>query len=319
MRIVYCGNSEFGIKSLRQIAVSSHQLVHIITHPAKPAGRGKKLRPNPVAQWAKEKKIAFTEITDSNSSEGIELLKKLSPELLVVIAYGQKISQEFISIPLKGAINVHASLLPKYRGAAPINRAIIDGQKQTGVSIITLADEMDAGFVLASAKIDILPEDTAGSLRQRLADLAPPVLLETIDKIAAGTAEYKKQDNSLATSAPKLKKSDGIIDWSLPAEQIHNRVRGLWPWPAAVSDFCSARIGSTPCRVILAETEPVRRGRGGKSGSVDENLNVICGQNSLKIVRLKPRGGKLMDFKSFINGRGTGRGNYFSTIKEKDL
>ncbi|MCD4830624.1 MAG: methionyl-tRNA formyltransferase [Anaerohalosphaeraceae bacterium] len=319
MKIVYCGCGRFGIESVERIAESSHELVHIITHPAKPAGRGRKSRPNDVAQWAAKNNVDFTEIADSNSPEGIELLKSLSPDLVVVIAFGQKVSQEFISISTNGAINVHASLLPKYRGAAPINWAIINGEKKTGVSIITLAETMDAGEILACAELDILPEDTAGSLHDRLAELSGGLLLETIDKIAAGSTEYVKQDSSLVTLAPKLKKADGIIGWRASAEQINNKIRGLWPWPAAQSDFVSSK-NAEPCRVIIASAEVVPGTVSDAGvGSIDENLNVICGDGALKILQIKPQGGKIMDFKSFLNGRGSGLGDCFKGIEEKQL
>ncbi|MDD5011925.1 MAG: methionyl-tRNA formyltransferase, partial [Phycisphaerae bacterium] len=209
MKIVYCGCGKFGIDSLNALKASNHQLVHIITHPEKEAGRGRKLRANDVQQWAQQNNIPFNAIEDINSPQGIELVKKLGPDLLVVIAFGQKISAEIIRIAPKGAINVHGSLLPKYRGAAPINWAIINGEIQTGISIITLAEKMDAGEILAQARINIADDDSADIVHDALAKIAAPLLIETIDKIEAGRAVYTKQDNSKATRAPKLKKSDG--------------------------------------------------------------------------------------------------------------
>ncbi len=324
MRIVYCGCGGFGIESVSQIAESPHDLVHIITHPPRPAGRGKRFRPNDIAQWALSNDIAFTELSDSNSAAGVELLRSLSPDLVVVIAFGQKISQEFISIPVSGAINVHASLLPRYRGAAPINWAIINGETRTGISIITLAATMDAGEILARVELDIQPEDTAASLHSRLAAVAVEPLLATIDKIASGTAEYTKQDSSLVTLAPKLRKADGIIDWSLPAERVHNKIRGLWPWPAAQSEFVSARA-SRPCRVTIVSSEVVSVSAGSVSvgsvsvGSLDADFNVTCGSGLLRITQIKPQGGRVMDFGSFLNGRGSGSGDYFKTVQDERL
>jgi methionyl-tRNA formyltransferase len=316
MKIIYCGCGRFGIESLNALKASNHQFLHIITHPDKQAGRGRKLRANDVAQWAHENSITAANFDDINSSEGIQLIKKLAPDLLVVIAFGQKISSEIISIPSKGAINVHGSLLPKYRGAAPINWAIINGETETGISIITLAEKMDTGEILAQAKLKIADDDTSDIVRDALAKLAAPLLIETIDKIAAGTATYTKQENSKVTKSPKLKKTDGIIDFALSAQQIHNRVRGLWPWPAAAACFVSVQTGRK-YPVTIAKTQVVSQtGKNDKFGVIDENLNVLCGTGSLKILELKPHGGKTMDFKSFLNGRGTGKDDFFAPLEE---
>jgi len=311
MKIVYCGCGKFGVDSLNAIKASNHQLAHVITHPEKQAGRGKKLRANDIGQWAIQNNIPFTAIEDVNSSAGIELVKKLNPDLLVVIAFGQKISPEIISIPAKGAINVHGSLLPQYRGAAPINWAIINGDTETGVTIITLAQKMDAGEMLAQAKLKINENDTAEIVHDELARIAAPVLIETIDKIAAGTAVYTKQDNTKATAAPKLKKTDGIIDFNQSARTIHNKIRGLWYWPGAVADFVSSKNGKR-FTVTFAKTSVVdESAKHQQVGLINSDLNVDCGQGSLKIIELKPHGGKLMDFKSFLNGRSGGAGDYF--------
>ena len=311
MKIVYCGCGQFGIESLNALKASNHQLLHIITHPEKQAGRGRKLCANDVEQWAGQNNIPFTAMEDVNSSQCIKPIKKLAPDLLVIIAFGQKISPEIINIPPKGAINVHGSLLPKYRGAAPINWAIINGETETGVTIITLAEKMDAGEMLAQAKLKIADDDTADTVHDALAKLAAPLLVETIDKIASGTAAYIKQDNSQATKAPKLKKNDGIIDFSMPAQQIHNKVRGLWPWPAAQACFIAAKAGKK-YPVTIAKTQVANpTGKNDRPGAIDENSNVLCGTGSIKILEIKPHGGKMMDFKSFLNGRGSGANDYF--------
>ena len=316
MKIVYCGCGRFGIESLDALKASNHQLLHVITHPQKQAGRGRKLRANDVEQWAQQNNVPFTAIEDINSSQGVQLIRKLAPDLLVVIAFGQKISAEIINVPPKGAINIHGSLLPKYRGAAPINWAIINGETETGVSIITLAEKMDAGEILAQAKLKIAADDTADTVHDALAKIAAPLLIETIDKIAAGVAVYTKQDSSKIAKAPKLKKSDGVIDFASSAQQIHNKVRGLFPWPGVVACFVSAQSGKK-YPVTIAKTQVVSpTGRNEKIGVVDENFNVLCGIGSLKILELKPHGGRLMDFKSFLNGRGSGQGDFFVPFKD---
>lgn len=316
MKIVYCGCGQFGLESLNALKASDHELLHIITHPEKQAGRGRKLRANDVAQWAQINNISFTALEDINSPQGAELIEKLRPGLLVVIAFGQKISAQIIAIPIKGAINVHASLLPKYRGAAPINHAIINGEKETGISIITLAEKMDAGQILAQAELKISDEDRADTVSDKLSQLAGPLLIGTIDKIEAGTAVYTKQDESKATSAPKLKKADGIIDFGTSVRQVHNRIRGLWPWPAASACFVSAQSGKKYPVTITKTQIACPTGENTKIGIIDEDLNVLCETGSLKILELKPHGSRMMDFKSFLNGRGTGHGDYFLPFEE---
>ena len=317
MRIVYFGSSSFGIPSLCALSESGHDLVGVFTQPARAAGRHKTPQPTPVAEWAKDNSIACSEAENINTRENLAAVAACRADLLVVIAFGQKISREVIDLHSKGAINVHASLLPKYRGAAPINAAIMGGETETGVSIITLADKMDAGFVLGQAKMEIAPDDTAESVHDKLAELSPRVLMEAIGKIVAGTAVYSRQDESLVTIAGKLKKSDGFIDWSRPAEEIANRARGLWPWPGAQTDYVSAK--TSKCRRVTIAQSCVVSAAGsapGTYGVFDEDLNVICGKDRLKILKIKPSGSGLMDFKAFVNGRATSPGDLFMPIEE---
>ncbi|MEN6384871.1 MAG: methionyl-tRNA formyltransferase [Phycisphaerales bacterium] len=316
MKIVYCGCGRFGVDSLNAIKASNHQLIHIITHPEKQAGRGKKLRANDIEQWAVENNIPFTATEDINMPTAVEFMKRLAPDLLVVIAFGQKVSPDIIAVPPNGAINVHGSLLPKYRGAAPINWAIINGETETGVTIITLAQKMDAGEMLAQAKLQINENDTADIVHDALAKLAAPVLIETIDKIGTGTANYEKQDNTKAIAAPKLKKNDGIIDFNQNARVIHNKIRGLWYWPGAIADFVSSKTGKR-FTVTFAKTQIIEEAIKHQGGMINPELNVECGQGTLKILELKPHGGKMMDFKSFLNGRAGGSGDYFARTEIK--
>ena len=188
MNIVYLGSGQFGLPCLDAIIQSSHKISLVITQPAQPAGRGRKEKPTPVAEWAAQNNILVIEAPDVNSPEIIDIIRSCKPGLLVVIAFGQKISKEVTDIAPKGAINVHASLLPKYRGAAPINWAIINGDTETGISIIAVARRMDAGDILAQCRTEIDGEESAGQLHDRLAKLASPLLVTTIDQIAAGTA-----------------------------------------------------------------------------------------------------------------------------------
>lgn len=245
----------------------------------------------------------------------MEKIVDYKPDLIVVIAFGQKISNELINLPPKAAINVHASLLPKYRGAAPINWAIINGETKTGISIITLAEKMDAGQILAQSQTDIEPNETAGRLHDRLAQIAAPLLLSTIGQIANNTVTYTEQDHSKATLAPKLKKSDGFIDFAEPAQVLERKIRGFWPWPGTSATYLSKKTSkSTRITIAMAEAVGASNSTGLSVGTLDENLNVICGIDALKIKKIKPAGSPLMDFKSFTNGRQTQPGDLFIKI-----
>ncbi len=310
MKIVYLGSGQLGMECLDALGRSAHDLRFIVTQPARQAGRGRKPRPTPVACWAQEHGMPFVEMGNVNTSENIGKIAAHEPDLIVVIAFGQKIGRELTTLPPKGAINVHASLLPKYRGAAPINWAIMNGETTTGISIITLAEKMDAGEVLSQARTDIRPDESAGQLHDRLAELAAPLLINTIDQIEAGTAVYTEQDHSKATLAPKLKKTDGYLDFAAPAEVLARKICGLWPWPGAAANYISKKTGKS-IRVNIAMGKPVESSNpaGLPAGTFDENLNVICGENALKITSIKPAGSPLMDFKAFTNGRQTQPGD----------
>ncbi|MDD5063615.1 MAG: methionyl-tRNA formyltransferase [Phycisphaerae bacterium] len=312
MKIVYLGGGEFGIQCLNALAQSSYSLDFIVTQPPRQAGRGRKPTPTPVADWAKAHSVPFIEAENVNTPEILQKTAGFKPDLIVVAAFGQKIGNELIKLPPKGTINVHASLLPKYRGAAPINWVIIRGETETGICIITVAEKMDAGEILGRAATEIKPDETAGELHDRLAELAAPLLLETLDKIANSTAVYEKQDHSKATLAPKLKKSDGFLDFAEPADVLQRKIRGLCPWPGASAVYVSQKTGKS-LRVsfvgaqVVKTTGPVRL----PPGTLDENLNVICGEDALKIIKIKPDGSAIMDFKDFVNGRQTRPGDKF--------
>ena len=312
MNIVYLGSGQFGIECLNALVESNHELKFIVTQPSHPAGRGRKPRPTPVALWASKHSISFIEPENVNAPEVVSKIAGFRPDLIVSVAFGQKIGNELINIPPKGAINVHASLLPKYRGAAPINWAIINGESVTGVTIITLAEKMDAGQILTQEKTEILADETAGQLHDRLAKMAAPLLIQTIDCIADGTITYTEQDHAKSTLAPKLKKSDGFLDFNEPAEVLARKIRGFWPWPGASAVYTSKKTQKS-LGVTIAMTEVVETSNqaGLAAGTLDENLNIICGRDSLKITRLKPDGSRLMDFVDFVNGQHTHPGDVF--------
>jgi methionyl-tRNA formyltransferase len=314
MKIVYLGSGEFGVECLGALSISEHDLRFIVTQPPNPAGRGRKPHPTPVARWADMHSIPFIEIDDVNVSEVVEKIAGYEPDLIVVIAFGQKIGDELNNLPPRGAINVHSSLLPKYRGAAPINWVIVNGETKTGISIITVAQKMDAGQILAQSQTDIAADETAGQLHDRLAKMAAPLLLKTIGQIADGSAVYIEQDHDKATCAPKLKKSDGFLDFDEPAEVLARKIRGFWPWPGASANYISQKTGkSIRATIAMAEVGAVRK-PALPPGTLDENLNVICGSGSLEIKKIKPAGSALMNFRDFANGRQTQSGDLFVKI-----
>lgn len=317
MKLLFLGSSEFGIPSLDALKKSRHELGLIITQPPQQAGRGRKVRLTPVALWAKANSLPCIEANNVNSPEIIEKISKYKPDLTVVIAFGQKISSELINLPPKGTINVHASLLPKLRGAAPVNWAIINGETQTGITIFSLVEKMDAGPVCAQAVTEILSGETADHLHDRLAQLAAPLLLETIEKIASGSVIYTEQDHSKATLAHKLKKNDGFIDFSEPAEVLKRKILGLWSWPGASALYVSKKTGKcVQTTFALARVVKTSNPASLAPGILDENLNIICGTDSLEIIKLKPAGGHLMDFRDFANGRATSPGDLFMKIEK---
>lgn len=317
MNIVYLGSGQFGLPCLDAILGSRHKITLVITQPAQPAGRGRKLASTPAAKWATEHSIPLIEIPDVNAPDIVSRIREEKPDLIVVIAFGQKISKDVTDIAPKGAINVHASLLPKYRGAAPINWAIINGDTETGITIITVAEKMDAGDMLAQCRTEIQGDESADELHDRLAELAAPLLVTTIDQINAGIVRYAKQDGETTTRAPKLKKSDGFVDFTEPAESLHRKMLGLWPWPG-VSAFYKSQKSSRAERVIFAKADILRIDEPANlpAGTIDENLNVICGKDRLQIMQLKPENSRLMSFADFVNGRRVSPGDQFVKIQD---
>jgi len=331
MNLVYLGSGEFGVPCLDALQASGHHLCLVVTQPANPAGRGRKPQPTPIGQWAATHGVPFVETGNVNMPEVLQRITACQPDVIVVIAFGQKIGKELVALPPKGAINVHASLLPKYRGAAPINRAIVRGEIHTGNSIITLADKMDAGDILAQSRTQIEPQETAGELHDRLATLAAPLLLETLATLAAGTATYTKQNDAEATFAPKLRKSDGFLDFNEPAEVLARKIRGFWPWPGAAACFTSGQTGKST-RVVLALAEavprvegvpPSKRGQDARDtatpspvGTFDQERNVVCGAGRLCLQKIKPAGSGLMSFHAFVNGWHVQPGDRLTKMEE---
>ncbi len=242
MRIIFLGTSEFACPSLESLLHSPHEIVFVVTQPDRPRGRGRKLSPSPVKSVAAANQVPVFQPEKIRDAAAVEFLKSLGAEMLVVVAYGQILSKGVLSIPPRGCINVHGSLLPAYRGAAPIVRAILAGESRTGVTTMFLDEGMDTGPVLLKRETEIEAEDTAGTLHDRLARMGAALLLETLERIEDGTLRPQPQDPSRATYAPKITKGEEEIRWERPARDLFNLIRGFDPWPGAFTLLNGRRI-----------------------------------------------------------------------------
>ena len=315
MRIIFLGSGEFGCESLRWLNGSGHEVVQVVTQPARRAGRGRKVIATPIARLAAELNLPCREAGDVNEPAITQSIVDLKPDILLVIAFGQKIGPALLNMPHCVTINLHGSLLPKYRGAAPINWAIINGEPQTGLTVIELNEVWDAGRILGQVATDIGAQETAGELHDRLAKMGPGLLAEVLEKIQTGTMTPQVQDSKLASRAPKLAKTDGAIHWNRPAEQIRNHIHGMWPWPGAYCNLQQAEkqhgervtIARAECLVAPADSDV----SSGAPGELAEDLSIVCGQGRLKLLQVKPTGGRLMSFDDFVNGRHLQSGDRF--------
>lgn len=294
MRIVFMGTPDFAVPSLEALLRRGHEIAAVYTQPDKPKGRGHKLLPPPVKVLALEHNIPVYQPTTFRNAEAVETLRALQPELIVVAAYGKILPPDVLAIPPYGCINVHGSLLPKYRGAAPIQWAVLNGDKVTGVTIQRMAEGVDTGDMLAKAETEIGPDETSGELFDRLMVLGAELLVDTIDKLNTLTPE--PQDDALATHAPMIQKEMGAVDWTKPASQVHNLVRGLNPWPAAYLTIDGKRMK-------LWKTKPVKaRGLPGVLTVLDGEMTVYCGEDAVQLVEIQPENGKRMRGSDYLRG-----------------
>ncbi len=257
MRLVFMGTPDFAATSLEALLRSDDSVVGVVTQPDRPKGRGQTLTPSPVKLLAQREQIPLLQPLKMKDPEFLQALTGWQPNLIVVAAFGRILPPVILSLPPLGCINVHGSLLPKYRGAGPIQWAIINGETETGITTMLMDEGMDTGAILLQETIPITPHDTAGTLSPRLAELGGKLLVETIAQLKAGTLVPRQQDSSRATMAPLLKKEDGVIDWALPATALANRIRGLAPWPGAYTT-----VGGSDRWTIwraLALSEPVTK------------------------------------------------------------
>jgi methionyl-tRNA formyltransferase len=305
MRAVFLGTPEFAVPTLAAMVRSGHEVVAVFTQPDRPKGRGNTLAQSPVKIAAAEFGIPVQQPERIRRPENIELLKSVNADIFVVVGYGQIIPQSIIDIPQHGILNVHASLLPKYRGAAPIQWAIANGESKTGVTIMQIDAGLDTGDMLLKAETEIGPEETAPQLSARLAPMGADLLVAALEQIGHGTVHREMQNDTEATLAPILKKGDGLIDWNRPAQSTYNRLRGFTPWPGAYTTFRGELLSILDARVN-APDEVLFDRRINVPGQIRRHtrrLFVTCGDGcSLEILELQLAGKKRMATEAFMNG-----------------
>ena len=302
LRIVFAGTPEFAAEHLKALLNSPYQVVAVYTQPDRPAGRGQKLMPSPVKQLALQHEIAVYQPQTLRDPAAQAELAALKPDLLVVVAYGLILPQVVLDIPRLGCINSHASLLPRWRGAAPIQRAIQAGDAESGVTVMQMEAGLDTGPMLLKVSTPISADDTGGSLHDRLAELGPPAVLQAIDGLAAGSLRGEVQDDSLATYAHKLNKDEALLDWSRPAVELERLIRAFNPWP-----ICHSSLNGAPLKVLAAQ-RVTEQGEGrGAPGEIlaasKDGLTVACADGALRLTRLQLPGGKALNFADLFNSR----------------
>ena len=308
MRIVFMGTPDFAVGSLQALCESGkHEILAVVTQPNRPKGRGNKLLQTPVKEYALAQGLTVYQPQKVQTPEFVELLHELQPELIVVAAFGQFLSKEILELPKYGCINVHASLLPKYRGAAPIQYAIIKGEKESGVTIMQMDIGMDTGAMLDKVVVPIAENTTMGELHDALREQGAALLLQVIDKIATGTAVAEPQDDAQATYATLLDRSMEHIDWSKTAQEVHNLIRGFNPAP---STFTKLPNGKS---LKIWGSKMTDKSSAAAAGTVIEtgkhSFLVACGEGVLEITEVQPESKKRMPAQVFLNGRGVQEGD----------
>ena len=298
MRVVFMGTPEFAVTALSAIADAGHEIAAVYTQPDKPKGRSGKLQPPPVKVRAAELGIPVFQPEKLRDEENVSMLRSLAPEMIIVAAYGQILPESILQIPPLGCINIHASLLPKYRGAAPIERCILEGEKKTGVTTMYMAKGLDTGDMIEQLETEILPTDTGEGLTKRLAELGGQLILSTMEKLEAGTAVRIPQKEEESTYAKMLDKSMGRMDFTKTAEELERGIRALIPWPCAYTLIDGRNVKIYAAAVTEGEGNP---------GTVIEvtkkTFTIACGKGALRIRSLQPEGKKPMDTAAFLNGK----------------
>lgn len=300
MRLVFMGTPDFASASLEALLRSEDSVVGVVTQPDRPKGRGQILTPSPVKLLVQRAQIPLLQPLKMKDPEFFQALAGWKPDLIAVAAFGRILPPAILSLPPLGCINVHGSLLPKYRGAGPIQWAIVNGERETGITTMLMDEGMDTGAMLLQEAIPITPDDTVGSLSPRLAELGGRLLVETITRLKAGTLMPRPQDASQATLAPLLTKEDGVIDWALPAVVLANRIRGLSPWPGAYTTIA----GGDRWTIWRARAfpGPVTKPPGIVVAVTTEAIHVATGEGTLAVTELQPANGRRMAVSQYLAG-----------------
>lgn len=316
LRIVFLGTPGFATPSLQALIASRHPVVGVVSQPDRPKGRGHQLQPTPTKLVAQTHGIPVLQPSKIREDAFLQQIRDLQPDLGVVVAFGRILPDSLLAIPPLGMINVHASVLPRYRGAAPIQRAVLAGDAETGVTIMRVETELDAGPTFAVATTPIPADATSGDIETVLATLGAELLLPVVDDLASGRAVETPQDHARATFAPKITKDEGVVDWSAPAGRIHNQVRGLQPWPLASTRLDGARVVlrktlPDPSSAQAPNTEP---GPGTVVVVTKDELIVACGsQTRLRILEIQPEGRRTMTVRELLAGHRIAEGTRFGS------
>jgi methionyl-tRNA formyltransferase len=318
--IAFFGTPQFAVPSLEALIASGrHTVVAVISQPDRPKGRGQQLQPTPTKLVAEAHGIPVFQPTKIREEAFLDRVRALNLDLGVVVAYGRILPDALLAIPRLGMINVHASLLPRYRGAAPIQRAVLAGDAETGVTIMRVERELDAGPMFAMKSVPIPPDATSGDMESVLATLGAELLIPVVDALADGRALETPQDHARATLAPKITKDEGVLDWTQPASLVHNRVRGLQPWPLASTTLAGTRyVIRRTAHVFIRRTEPVADAELPAPGTIfvvtSDTLLVACGKGQvLQILEIQPEGRRTMTAREFLAGRGAIAGARFGS------
>ena len=304
MRILFMGTPDFALFSLRALVESGKELVGVVTQPDKPKGRGYTLTPPPVKVYALEQNIPVYQPTTLRGEEFAALLDTLAPDLIVVAAYGKILPANVLGYPRYGCVNVHGSLLPEYRGAAPMQRAIIDGKRETGITTMMMDVGLDTGDMLIKGEIEIGENETAGELHDRLSALGAEILEKTIDALIKGELAPTQQNHEEFTYAPMLSKELSPVDWNMSASEIHNKIRGLSPWPSA-----NTTLGGKKIKLHKSVLAPEKGSKPGEIIVADKRLVVTCGDlNCIEILELQAEGKKSMSAADFLRGNAVEKG-----------
>ena len=299
MNIVFMGTPEFALPTLEKIHNSSHSILSVITQPDRPKGRGQKQVDSPIKKFALENNLPVLQPATVNTKEFIASLLENRPDYIIVVAFGQILSETLLKVPKQFCINLHSSLLPKYRGAAPINRAILNGETRSGVTTMIMDKGMDTGDILLVDETPIEQNDDAQCLHDKLSEQGGKLVLETLSRLQKNDLLPTPQNSDLASYAPKLKKEESLIDWKIDAENIFNKIRGLSPWPGTHTLYNGKRLAILKGEIVLGESSDHP---GHVERITDTGIEVGTGKNRLKITELKLEGKKAMPVKSFLSG-----------------